>query len=53
MINKFFVFYENLKNPKWLTGGLKMADGVWKGVQGTVLSEKVVTEKKWKSGTKK
>ena len=23
-------FYESLKNSKWLPGGLKMADGVWK-----------------------
>ena len=24
-------FYENLKNPKWPTGGPKIADRVWKG----------------------
>ena len=30
-------FYENLKNPKWPPGGLKMADGVWNGVQSQVI----------------
>ena len=28
-----YSFYENLKNPKWPLGGLKMADGVWQVVR--------------------